>query len=110
MSADLFLSLLTLSVVLTIVLTNALKTLLNAANVPYRAHAVVLDSAMVCCTGVGVLYRLPFGLGFEYSQLLRLVLLILYTWVVSMVVYDKVIQTIEQYAEFRKKKGEKDNV
>lgn len=107
MSVDLFLNLLTVSVVLTIVLTEAIKKLLIKTNTSYRTHAVVLDSAMVCCTGIAVIYRLPFGLGFEPIQVYRLLCLILYTWLMSMVVYDKMMQTKKQYKEYKEKKEEK---
>jgi len=104
MSVELFLTLLLSSVIITISLSEALKRLLNASETPYRANIVALDSAMLSCTGVSVIYRLPFGLGFEPVQLLRLVALVFCTWFTSMVVYDKLVQTVQQYKKFRELK------
>lgn len=104
MSTDLLLNLLIFSTVLTIALTQLLKKLLNAVNAPYRANAVALDSAMVSCTGVAVLYRLQFGLGFEPVLLFRLLALILLTWLVSMTIYDRIIQFINQYRQMKEHK------
>ena len=97
MSIDLFLNLLISSTIATILLAEALKKLLNASETPYRANAVALDSAMVSCTGIGVIYRLPFGLGFEPVQLFRLFALIFCTWLLSMCVYDKLVQFVHQH-------------
>lgn len=104
MSVELFLILLITSTILTILLTDVLKKLLISTETQYRTHAVVLDSAMVCCTGVSVVYRIPFGLGFEPILIVRLVLIIICTWFVSMVAYDKIKQTKKQYKEHKENK------
>ena len=110
MSVDLFLNLLTGSMIITIALTECLKKLLAAADTPYRTNAVVLDSAMISSTGVAVVYRLPFGLGFEPIQVERLFLLILFTWFASMLVYDKLKQTKAQYKKYKEMKGDVNHV
>lgn len=106
MSVELYLFLLMLSVIFTIGLTWALKRLLNKAGVPYRANAVVLDSAMLSSTLVSVMLKnhLNLGLSFSATQVTRLLLVILSTWLASMLVYDKAIQTREQYRRYRKEK------
>ena len=104
MSVELFLTLLIGSTLFTMALTEALKRLLNASETPYRANIVVLDSAMLSCTGLSVVYRIPFGLGFEFMQVVRLVFLILCTWHTSMFVYDKLRQTVRQYKRFKELK------
>lgn len=112
MSIDLFLTLLFSSTIVTIILTDALKKLLNASETPYRANAVVLDSAMVASTGVSVIYRIPFGLGFDYIQLFRLLVLIVCTWLMSMITYDKLVQFKYQHkkAKERNEKAKQNEV
>lgn len=102
MSVELFFTLLLSSTIVTIALTEALKRLLNASETPYRANAVALDSAMLSCTGLSVIYRIPFGLGFERVQVFRLIALIFCTWLVSMFVYDKLVQFVRQHREVKK--------
>ena len=104
MSADLFLTLLIGSTMLTIVLAEAFKTLLIASETPFRTNVIVLDAAMVASTWSAIVYRLPFGLGFEPMQLVRLIMLILCTWFTSMAVYDKLRQTREQYRKYKEGK------
>lgn len=112
MSVELYLFLLVLSVIGTILLTEALKRLLNSADVPYRTNAVVLDSAMISGTLVSIILKNYLGLGLSFSstQVTRLLLVILSTWFVSMFVYDKLVQTREQYRRYRKMKGKKEYV
>lgn len=101
MSVDLFLILLTFSTTATIILTEGMKWLLIATETPHRNNVIAGFCAAVASTGVGVIYRVPFGLGFSSEQLLRLVLLIIFTWLLSMVVYDKGVQTKEQHERYR---------
>ena len=107
MSVELYLTLLFFSVTTTILLTEALKKLLNASETPYRANAVALDAAMVCGTLIGLIFKTYLGLGLSFSleQINRLAVVILSTWIVSMVVYDKIKQTIKQYKKFKELKG-----
>lgn len=109
MSVELYLSILFISVICTILLTESLKNLLNKVCVPYRANAVALDSAMVSSTLISLMFKtyLNLGLSFSAEQIVRLLLVILSTWLVSMCVYDKATQTKEQYKKF---KEEKENV
>lgn len=106
MSVELYLTILLLSTILTILLANFLKQLLNSVDVPYRTNAVVLDSAMVCSTFVSLILKsyLNLGLSFSAEQVTRLLLVILSTWIVSMVVYDKMVQTKEQYKGYKEEK------
>ena len=106
MSVELFLTLLMVSTIITVALTEALKRLLNASDTPYRANIVALDSAMLSCTGLSTIYRIPFGLGFEIIQVIRLFFLILCTWHMAMFVYDKLRQTVQQYKKFKECKKE----
>lgn len=104
MSVELYLFLLLLSVAVTILLTEVLKRLLNNADVPYRANAVALDSAMISGTLVSIILKNHLGLGLSFSatQVTRLLLVILSTWFAAMWVYDKMVQTKEQYRRYRK--------
>lgn len=104
-----FLFLLGTSSIATIILAAWLKRLLNKIEQPYRANAVALDSAMVSCTGISMLYRVAngFDLGYSHVLLYRLVAVILVTWLVSMYIYDKGKQFIEQHKRFRKTKQQK---
>lgn len=107
MSVELYLFLLLISVICTISLTEALKRLLNTVDVPYRTNAVVLDSAMISGTLVSIILKnhLNLGLSFSPTQVTRLLLVILSTWFVSMWVYDKMVQTMRQYKEFKRVKN-----
>ena len=109
MSVELYLQLLTCSVIATILLAEAFKKLLNASDTPYRANVVALDAAMLCSTFMGLVFKtvLKLGLSFSAEQVTRLVLVILSTWIVSMVVYDKAVQTVKQYKKFKELKGGK---
>ena len=110
MSVELFLTLMIGSVIITIPLTGALKKLLNASGTPYRANAVALDSAMIACTGLSVVYRIPFGLGFDPAQVFRLIALIYCTWILSMVTFDKLRQFKKQHRKVKElNKGGKSN-
>lgn len=104
MSVELYLSILLFSVIVTILLTEFLKRLLNNVGNPYRTNVVVLDSAMVSSTLVSIIFKtyLNLGLSFSPAQVMRLLLVILSTWIVSMMVYDKVVQTIEQYKRYNR--------
>lgn len=102
MTVDDFLFLLVTSTAVTIVLTHALKRLLNKADTPYRANIVTLDSAMISCTGISILFRIPKGLGYSPILVNRLVILILCTWFLSMFVYDKLRQTVKQYRAYKR--------
>ena len=107
MSTDLFLNLLISSTIITIISAEALKRLLNATRTPYRANAIALDMAMISSVAVSVWYRRPFGLGFESVQVFRLLALIIFTWFLSMYVFDKIAQYVEQHNEVKRiKKGE----
>lgn len=111
MSVELYLTLLLCSTIATILLAEALKRLLNASETPYRANAVALDAAMLCSTLMGLIFKtyLRLGLSFSVEQVTRLLLLILSTWIVSMVVYDKAVQTVKQYRKHRELKMEGKN-
>ena len=106
MSVELYLVLLMCSTVATIVLTEALKRLLNASGTLYRANIVTLDASMFCGTLTGLLFKSVLGLGLSFSfvQVVRLAVVILSTWIASMVVYDKMQQTIRQYREYKERK------
>lgn len=96
-----FLFLLISSTIITILLSEKLKILLNKTESPYRANIVALDSAMVSSTGMSMIHRWGTLTEFGEVHLLRLVMLILLTWLVSMVVYDKLQQIKEQYKQFK---------
>ena len=101
MTVDLFLTLLITSTIVTMALTESVKRLLLATDTPYRDNVVVWFCTMIACTGVGVAYRVPFGLGFSFTQLTRLCVLMMFTWVLSMHVYDKVVQTVAQHKRYK---------
>lgn len=109
MTVELFLGLLLLSVVINIPLVEFMKRVLAVANMPYRRNILPFYTSITVCTGIGVVYRIPFGLGFEIVQVVRLVILIVFTWYMSMQVYDKIVQTKKQHRKYvqTKKKGEK---
>lgn len=107
MSVELFLSILLISTLLTIFLTELLKKLLIATETPYRSNAVVLDSAMVCATLTAMVFKTVLNLGLTLSleQIVRLLLVILSTWLASMYIYDKGRQTLKQYRRFKNQIG-----
>ena len=104
---DLFLVLLILSTVVKVVLSEFMKKLLRATDTPYRNNVVVWLCSMTACTGAGVVYRIPFGLGFEVIQVARLLALIVMTWLLSMALYDRTLQTIRQHKKYMKNKRDK---
>ena len=106
MSVDLFFLLLIPSTISTMILTEAMKRLLVATDSPHRDNIVARISCVTASTGVGVIYRIPFGLGFSAEQLYRLIVLMFFSWMTSMVLYDKIIQTIEQHKRYKIEKGD----
>ena len=100
MSIELFLILILTSSFITILLTEGLKRLLVATETPHRDNIVAGFASATASTGVSIIYRIPFGLGFSGVLLLRLILVIITTWVVSMVMYDKIIQTVGQHRRY----------
>ena len=111
MSVELFLWLLLTSIIINIPLAEFVKNLMKVANLPYRKNIIPFYTSITVCTGVGVVYRIPFGLGFEIIQVVRLVMLVLFTWMYSMLIYDKVKQTKKQHQRYKMfKKGERKNV
>lgn len=106
MSVELYLSILLCSVICTISLTEALKRLLNRTGTPYRTNAVVLDSAMISSITVSLIFKtfLNLGLSLSVEQIVRLLLVVLSVWFTSMVAYDKVVQTKEQYMKYKEER------
>lgn len=110
MKLELFAFLLIISTLLTMALTEIVKKLLESTNSPHRSNVLTLISAITVSSGVGVVYRIPFGLGFSVTQLRRLILLIFFTWFFSMLLYDKIMQTWKEHKKYRKEKRGKNHV
>ena len=102
MSIELFLALLFCSTITTIMMTESFKKMLDATGMPYRTNAVALDAAMIWTTLIGVIFKtyLKLGLSLSAIQVTRLILVILRTWILSMFIYDKFVQTVQQYKRY----------
>ena len=107
MKVELFMYLLIISTLITMALTEIIKRLLERTSSPHRSNVVALLSAITASTGVGVIYRIPFGLGFSFEQFNRLVLLVFFSWFFSTLLYDKFIQTVKEHKKYKKEKRNK---
>lgn len=95
MTAEIFLSLLTLCSVMSSLLTEAIKTGFGQHNkIPW--NVVVLATSMVTGIVTMTIYYNVAGVPFNLTHLAYVLLMGIANWVCAMVGYDKVKQALEQ--------------
>lgn len=96
MTISLFMSILSFGAVLTGLLTEAVKDLLDSVNKKYASNIIALIVAvLVGCGGCAIAYIL-LGIPFTLNNIICLCLMGGAVWLSSMVGYDKIAQLIEQ--------------
>ena len=97
MTIQLFIIIFAIEIVVSGVLTEAIKKLFqNANNKNYSANIIALiDAIVVGGFGTAFIYRM-YSLPFTTTNILVLVVLALAVWMGSMVGFDKIMQSIKQ--------------
>lgn len=77
--------------------TEAVKKILTEHKITYHANTLAGLIATILSAAMGVGYIMLSGVGFTSQTIIYLVILVLISWLCSMVGYDKVIQAIKQF-------------
>ena len=96
MTVEIFLLLLTALSVVTGLVTEGMKKLLDSLNVTYATNILALYIAVVV-GGVGtIIYYISCGIEWTVMNVICIFLMMLANWLGAMIGYDKVIQAIKQ--------------
>lgn len=111
MSVSLFISILVAGSILSGLLTQAIKVWYRNENKEAPPNIIALINAVVCGGGVTAVVYMLLAIPFTVNNVLLLVVLIFFSWLGSMVGYDKIVQTAGQMAATlnRNKQEEKSN-
>ena len=101
MTLTLFMALLVVFAVAVSLMTEAVKKLLDNAEVKYSANVVVLIVALVVGIAGTSLAYVVLGIALTPINIVYTILMAVAIWVGSMVGYDKVIQMIGQLKELK---------
>lgn len=93
MSMTIFFVFLSIGAVMNSLFTEALKTAFS--NVP--ANVIALVSAVVIGVGVTSAMYVIWEIPFDIKNIVCIIILTFYIWLGSMVGYDKIMQTFEQF-------------
>jgi hypothetical protein len=106
MSVQLFIIIFAIEVVVSGLLTEAIKKAFqNADNKNYSANIIALiDAFMVGGFGTAVIYYL-YGLTFTVTNILVLIVMVVAIWMGSMVGFDKIMQSIKQIQNLLQKEA-----
>lgn len=106
MSVTLFITILTVSGMVTALLTEAIKKMYANMHKDYSSNIIALVNAIVVgCGGTAVVYMLS-GIEWTVNNIICLVLMAIAVWIASMLGFDKVIQTVTQIANITNKEKE----
>lgn len=96
MSLQAFIILLAACATVTSLLTQAVKSFLEAQKIKYASNVIVLVIAMVVGCAGAMVYYYVFAMPFTVLNCIMAIFLGLANWVGAMVGYDKVKQALEQ--------------
>lgn len=96
MSLQAFIILLAACATVTSLLTQAVKSFLEAQKIKYASNVIVLVIAMVVGCAGAMIYYYIFAVPFTVLNCIMAIFLGLANWVGAMVGYDKVKQALEQ--------------
>lgn len=82
---------------LTGLVTEAVKKVMTEHNISYKANTLAGIIASVLSAAIGVGYIVLTNSGFTAQTIVCLIVMIFSSWLCSMVGYDKVVQTINQF-------------
>ena len=97
MTAETFLGLLLVCSITTSLITEAVKMLLDSLNIKYISNVVVLLTSIVVGGGIGTVYCVVIESFSMNNQFIFTIAMIVANWLVAMLGYDKIIQTITQF-------------
>ena len=98
MTVSLFISILVAGSVLSGILTQAIKTQYYNEDKIAPPNIIALINAIVCGGGVAAVVYMLLGIPQTVNNIICLVCLVFFSWLGSMVGYDKITQTITQMA------------
>lgn len=88
--------------VLTGIVTEAVKHVLNSLNRTYQSNILSGIVAAILAAAIGVGYVIIAGVGFTAANIVCIVALAFMGWLSAMVGYDKVVQVINQFKNVKK--------
>lgn len=97
MNISLFITLLTVFSVITGLVTEAIKNLLDDFNAKYSANIIALIVACVVGIGGTAGYYAVYEIPFETGNVICMILMGFASALSAMVGYDKVVQTVKQF-------------
>lgn len=97
MTMEVFLTLLTVCAIVTGWLVEAIKKFLNSLKVKYVTNVVVLIVSVITGGGVSAIYYILNQTTLEHSPVIFAIVMIVVNWLVAMLGYDKIVQTIQQF-------------
>ena len=96
MSIEIFLLGITLCSVFTSVLTEAVKTMFTKCNKNYNSNIIAAVCSVLVAVIVSIVYAVISKIAVDSSYYAIAFLLCIFSWIGSMIGYDKIIQTIKQ--------------
>lgn len=109
MTVSLFISILVAGSILSGLLTQAIKVWYRNENKEAPPNIVALINAIVCGGGVTAVVYMLLAIPFTINNIILLVVLIFFSWLGSMVGYDKITQTVGQMAATLNRNKPKEN-
>ena len=107
MTITLFVSILTIGAAVNSLLTEAIKKFYENAGRQYSANVIALvDALVIGGLGTAIVYMLM-GIPWTVNNIICLLMMVVATWIGSMIGYDKIIQLIKQ---LEMKKGDNTDV
>lgn len=97
MTVETFLTLLLVCAIVTSLMTEAVKMFLDSVNVKYVSNVVVLVVSILVGGIVGTIYFMCIEEFQLNNHLVFTAIMIVANWLVAMLGYDKIIQTITQF-------------
>ncbi|MCD7882542.1 MAG: aminopeptidase [Lachnospiraceae bacterium] len=96
MNFEIVMAMLAIVAVLTGLVTQAVKSLLDEYNKSYHPNMLAGCVALVLSLAVGIGYAILIGAAINAQYAVWLIALVFLSWLSAMVGYDKVIQTLTQ--------------
>lgn len=104
MTLETLLTLLLVVSILTGLATEGIKVVLKEANKRYAANALAGAVSVVLSMLVGIGYIVVIEAAITAQMVVYLIALVLLSWLVAMLGYDKVVQTITQVISYKRGK------
>ena len=99
MTVEVFLTLLSICSVVSSLVTEAVKKFLDSIKIKYATNVVVLIVSMVIGGAVSTIYFMQDPSVVIDHQITFTVVIVVANWLVAMLGYDKIVQTITQFKD-----------